>query len=351
MKLRRLTLPVGSTLAALLLLTGGCAASGARRAAAEGARLYDAGDYDAALPLLEQAAEKALHDAELFYQLGYIYEQRSMGEKSRQYREKALPLLEKQCAAKDATLELWYYRTALYANLNRQDEMRKTAQEAAVKFDAGTGLSGEDLFRLGRLYQFAGDGSKGAAAYRRAVEAFAKESKPNPVFYSLALLADARTDFQAHRFADSARKLADAGKVSPHNAPSPYETALAHLGAGEWQQAQDDFGKVRDEELSTDAQYGADLARHLQGAGGRIETNSDGKALLEMDNPSLESAIKAAADALRKARAGQDEGQSSSEETRASEQRFFSLAAEWMLRGNTIRDTALAGGYADLIRR
>jgi hypothetical protein len=30
---------------------------------------------------------------------------------------------------------------------------------------------------------------------------------------------------------------------------------------------------------------------------------------------------------------------------------FFSLAAEWMLRGNSLRELSLSGNYADLIRR
>jgi tetratricopeptide (TPR) repeat protein len=350
MTFRQLASPICATLAALVLFSGGCTASEAKRAAREGARLYDGGDYDAALPLLEKAAEKGLKDGELFYQLGYIYDQKSMPVKSREYREKAVPLLEKQATSQNATLETWYYLTALYANLGR-DEMAKTARDAVGRFEGSASLSGEDLFRVGRLYQFAGDGGKGAAAYHRAVEAFAKQPNPNATLYALALLADARTDFQSHRFGDAARKFTEAARISPKSAPALYETALAHMGAGEMEQAQADFGQVREENLSTEAQYGFDVARHLQAVAGTGPAMPEEKALLEMDNPSLEAAIKSAADSFRKVRGEPEGGKDAAESKRMAEQRFFTLVAEWMLRGNAIRETSLAGGYADLIRQ
>jgi tetratricopeptide (TPR) repeat protein len=274
-----------------------------------------------------------------------------MAEKSREFREKALPILEKQTASKDATLEAWYYLTALYANLNRPEEMRKAAQAAVEKFGEGTGSSGEDLFRIGRLCQFAGDSAKSAAAYHRAVEAFEKDTKPKATLYALALLADAHADYQSHRFADAARKYGEVARLSPRNAPSPYDMALAHLGAGDLEQARTEFGQVREENLITEAQYGADLARHLGQLGERATETPEGKAIPEMDNPALEAALKSAAESLRKARDDQSGGKGSNDKVLSSERLFFSLVAEWMLRGNAIREIALSGGYADLIRR
>ena len=338
-------------LAALLLLSSACPSSEAMRAAAEGAKLYDAGDYDAARPLLERAAEKGLENGELFYRLAYIYDLKSQPEKGRSFREKAVPLLEKQAASKEGTLETWYYLTAGYANLNRQEEMRKAARQAIEKYSEAQGLSGEDLFRLGRLYQFAEDGARGASAYRRAVEAFEKEKNPNQVFYGLALLADAHTDLQSRRYADASRKFQRLAQISPGNPAPPYDTALAHLGAGNLEQAQADFGQVRDESLNTEAQYGADVARHLREAGGMVERTPDGRALPELDNAALEEAIRSAAASLRKAREEQDKGEGGAESVREPQRLFFSLAGEWMLRRNPIREAALAGGYADLIRR
>jgi hypothetical protein len=70
-----------------------------------------------------------------------------------------------------------------------------------------------------------------------------------------------------------------------------------------------------------------------------------------MDNPALEAALKSAAESLRKARDDQSGGKGSNDKVLSSERLFFSLVAEWMLRGNAIREIALSGGYADLIRR
>jgi tetratricopeptide (TPR) repeat protein len=349
--IRQCASPAFIALALLLLFTGACTASEAKQAAAEGGKLYDAGDYDAALPLLEKAAQKGLSDGELFYQLGYIYDLKSMPAKGREYREKSLPLLEKQVKSPDATLESWYYLAALYANLDRPEDRKKTAAEAAAKFGERSDLSGSDLFRLGRLYQFAGDGSRQASAYHRAVEAFSKESSPNATLHALALLSDARTDFQSHRFAEAGKKYQEAASINPRNAPPPYETALAHLGAGETEQAVADFQKVRDENLISEAQYGADLARHLRDAGGIASRTADGKPLQELDNPALEAAIRSAAGTVRSAREALSAGKGAAAAVRGAEQSFFSLVAEWMLRGNTIREAALSGRYADLIRR
>ena len=77
----------------------------------------------------------------------------------------------------------------------------------------------------------------------------------------------------------------------------------------------------------------------------------EGKNLMEMDNPALEEAIRSAAASLRKERGDLEAGKGSSDRARAAEQAFFSLVAEWMLRRNAIRESALSGGYADLIRR
>ena len=270
MRLRRFAHPIFPTLVALLLLSGGCSASEAKRAAAEGARLYDGGDYEAALPFLEKAAGKGLKDGELYYQLGYIYALKSMPEKGREYREKAVPLMEKRVASREGNLEDAYYLTALFFNLGRTEEMAKAAREAIGRYGEAENLSGEDLFRLGRLQEFAGDGAKGAAAYRRSVEVFEKGKNPGGTLYALALLADARTDFRSHRFAEASRKFGTVARVSPRNAPEPFETALAHLGAGEFETAREDFGKVQDANLNTEAQYGADVARRLQESGGRF---------------------------------------------------------------------------------
>jgi Tfp pilus assembly protein PilF len=335
----------------LLILTlggGGCEASQAQKAAQEGALLYDRGDYDAALPLLEKAAEKGTKDGQVLYQLAYIYDQKGERDKAKGYREKAVPLLDKQAGSAKGTLEDSYYLTALYLQLQRVTEMRNAAQAGIQKFGKRSDLSGEDLFRLGRLYQFAGDAAQSASTYRRAVDAMAAEKSPNPILYALALSADAGTDMQARRYGDAASKLEQAEALNPKNPPPLMQMALMELGAGRYAEAKERFARVKDEATASEAQYGADVAAHLEQCGGRREALADGEPLQEMTNEEVQEALGAAATAYREAKGAPDADPA---KVREAEAMFFSLAAEWMLRGQSLREVSLSGNYADLIRR
>jgi hypothetical protein len=292
-----------------------------------------------------------MSDGELYYRLGYLYDQDGAADKAKAFREKAAPLLEKQAAQKKATVSAYYYLAALYANLARPEDARRTAQRGVERFGGDAKLSGEDLFRLGRLHHFAGQAEGGAAAYHRAVEAFGRQKDSNPVLYALALTADAQSDFLARRFADAARKMEQAAALNPKTAPPPFHIALARLGAGNYPEAIRAFGEIREGDLLSEAQYGADLARKLEAAGGAVTTSAEGKPFPELDNPAIESALGAAAATVKANRQPSSEGKRSDDQVRQDERLFFSLAAEWMLRGNRLRESALAGGYAELLRR
>ena len=345
--------PAQRRLALLILITltlgcGGSAASEAQKAAQEGERLYDRGDYDAALPLLEKAASKGLKNGQLFYQLTYTYERMGQREKAQSYREKAVPLLEKQTESANGTLEDSYYLTALYIQMQRAPDMQKTARAGIEKFGKRTDLSGADLFRLGRLYQFAGNAGLSASTYRKAVESMAAEKDPNPILYALALTADAGSDTQARLFGDAARKLQQAETLNPKAPPPLYQVALMNLGAGHYAEARERFARVQDEATATEAQYGADVAAHLERCGGRLEAPPDGKPFQEMSNDEVLDALGAAAAAYREAKSAASADPAKAQQAEAL---FFSLAAEWMLRGNPLREVSLSGNYADLIRR
>lgn len=336
-----------ATALAFALAGGMPLASQAQKDAQEGARRYDQGDYEGALPYLEKAVEKGVKEGQTYYQLAYIYDRKGEREKAGAQREKAVPLLAKQAASSKGTLEDAYYLTALYAQLQRASDMRTAAQAGIYRFGKKEDLSGEDLFRLGRLYQFAGNGELSAATYRKSAQAMGHEKDANPIFYSLALISDASADIQARRYAEAADKLEQAGTINPKNPPPMFQTALMELGAGRYAQAREHFGQVRDEAGMTEAQYGSDVASHLEKAGGRLEADAEGKPWLEMDNQEIQDALGAAAQAYREARSSEQD----SEHLAPAEKLFFSLAAEWMLRGNSLRELSLSGNYADLIRR
>jgi tetratricopeptide (TPR) repeat protein len=333
---------------ALFFLPLSCAASEAKKAAEEGARLYERGDYQAAQPLLEKAVQKGVKDGETFYQLAYLYNLQNSPDKAREYQAKAEPLLAKRASSDKATVKDSYYLTALYASLQRGADMKQAAQEGIKKFGNRTDLAGEDLFRLGRLYQFAGDGAGAASSYHKAAEAMGRDPNANPILYALALTSDASTDLLSRRYAEAAAKLEKAATVNPKAPPPAYQRALVQLGAGNYADAAQRFAEVRDEATSTEAQYGADVARRLEAAGGRLEKTPDGKPFLEMDNTALDAALTEAARSFREAKSAE---KPDPEKLRGTEQLFFSLAAEWMLRGNSLRESSLGGNYADLIRR
>jgi hypothetical protein len=342
---RRFPLPI---LLGLSLVCGGCSASEGQKAAAQGAALYDQGDYEAALPLLEKAASQGASDGQLEYQLAYIYDTKGEHDKALAAREKAEPLLVKRMASKKATLEDIYYLTAVYAGLQRPAQMKSTADEGIKRFGQRTDLSGEDLFRLGRLYQFAGNAAQSAASYRKAADTMGAAKDPNRILYSLALAADAGADLKARRYPEAAEKLEKAEALNPKNPPSPYSIALAELGAGLFDKARSRFATVREEATATEAQYGADVAAHLQSCGGLAKESAEGKPVSEMDNVALQESLTAAATAYREAKSADP---AAPEKLQAAERWFFTLAAECMLRGSSIRDLSISGNYADLIRR
>jgi len=332
----------------LSMVSGGCSASEGKRAAAEGARLYDQGNYDAALPLLEKAVESVRDDGQLYYQLAYIHELKGDSEKAKALREKAEPLLVRLAASTKGSLEDSYYLTALYRSQQRTEEMKQAAEAGLKKFAQRIVLSGEDLFRLGRLYEFAGNGPLSATTYRQAVGLMEKEKSPNPILFALALSSDADTDLQSRRFEDAAGKLERAESLNPKSPPAAFRLALVELAAARYPQARSRFGQVQDEATISEAQYGADVARHLESCGGRVEKTPEGKLFAELDKTALEASL---ADAARSYREAKDKEAGGSEKLREAERTFFSLSAEWMLRGNSLRDTSLGGNYADLIRR
>jgi hypothetical protein len=152
----------------------------------------------------------------------------------------------------------------------------------------------------------------------------------------------------ARRYGDAVRKLEQAEALNPKYPPPVMQMALMELGAGRYAEAKERFARVKDEATASEAQYGADVASHLEQCGGRREALADGEPLQEMTNDEVQEALGAAATAYRAAKGAPDADPA---KVREAEAMFFSLAAEWMLRGQSLREVSLSGNYADLIRR
>nr|NIM00078.1 hypothetical protein [Acidobacteriota bacterium]NIM63912.1 hypothetical protein [Acidobacteriota bacterium]NIO58470.1 hypothetical protein [Acidobacteriota bacterium]NIQ29529.1 hypothetical protein [Acidobacteriota bacterium]NIT10219.1 hypothetical protein [Acidobacteriota bacterium] len=119
----------------------------------EAVRLYDAGRYAEAKPLLEQLVASGNADGITHYRLYFC--QRDAGESShRQTLETARSLLEKEVLEADG-FEAAFYLSNAYSNLGLTSEVPRLAADVTGRFEAGkigTPTQPVEQFRLAKLY-------------------------------------------------------------------------------------------------------------------------------------------------------------------------------------------------------
>jgi tetratricopeptide (TPR) repeat protein len=345
---------------------GGGTASGGGKAQAPAApadpvqALYNAGKYPEALPLLEARAASQ-RTGTLLYEIGYA--RGAVGgadgvEQKKQMWSQAEPLLESEVAVPGgATLDRLYYLTVMNYEKGDQDAVHKFAQQGIDQIENGPDaqhLSGEDWFRIGRLHEILNQASESEAAHRRAVSAFRDKPAVNPTYQALALVAVGGHDFEGHRFKDAATEFDQALAIVP-NLPQihPYTYGIALLGAGRYSDAVTAFGNDRDPETSTDAQYGADLARKIIEVGGIVPKDTDGVPIDGMNREELDKRIGEAGKAMRDLRTKNSykPGDTLPGELQAAQRRFVTLLREHFLQDLQLQEFCLREGIADLVRR
>jgi hypothetical protein len=324
-----------------------------------GQSLYNSGKYAEALPLLEQSAEKG-RTGTLLYEIGYAKgaaDPAHADEKKRLWAE-AEPLLAQEITAPGgATLDRYYYLTVINFDQAESDKVSEYAHQAVNQIEMGPEagkLGGEDWFRLGRLHEFLNEASESEAAYRRAVSAFRDHPAPNPTYQALALASVGSRDFEARRFVDAAAEFNQATALAPGlGHVKPYLHGIALLAANRYNDAATAFMKDRDAETATDAQYGADLARKAQEAGGLEANDTDGVPFESLTGDQLDGRIREAAKAFRDLRTKNSwkPGDPLAAEIVPAQKRFCALLREKLVQERWLQEFCLREGIADLVRR
>ena len=98
--------------------------------------LYDAGDYAAALPLLEQLDAAGEADGPLLYRLAFARNRTGDGAGSADAQTRALAALEREYS-EGGGIETAFYLSNAYRNVRRVDDSRRVASETTTRVESG----------------------------------------------------------------------------------------------------------------------------------------------------------------------------------------------------------------------
>ncbi len=392
MRARRSVLPVLAGLAAVLLAGGPAGAqsppgpAGAAvppeqsAAVTRAAQAYESGrcaDVLAAFGSLPAGAAAALDGISL-YRWGFCSGSAG-GTDAFEYYRRAAEKLQVETASPGAPLDAYFYRVNALLNLDLQPEAQAAAKLAVERFQAGTLTVAQDdaaaWFRLGKLYNDAGDPQGAMGPLGRALDAAA--AKPGSL-RSAYLERIANTARQAGDPALAQRAnamlLAD-GAATPGGAPdNPLQRMRALVRAGQYDEARTALeGLARDRgDVGMVAQYalGAlDRVRDVAAQGGqpdpRATVDGEGGGVYP-GSLSLEEALAATGreawgaigegrvvEVPRKNRTLQGTRPAASAETLARllpiESRFAGLLLDAVASGAPLREWAVQGGFAPLV--
>jgi tetratricopeptide (TPR) repeat protein len=302
-------------LSALLLATAGLAA-GDDDTAARAVRLYDDGQYAEACPLLESLEGDP--DGTRLYRL-YYCRRRDNDPEALATLDEARKKLENEAGTSKDLLPSFYLANA-YGNLGRPTDTRRVATDATRRFEAGTidePKTGNEMFRLGKLYADQGREDEAAEWYAKAATALSAEASDTPPPYLL---------WAARYLADRAFQKQD------------------------WNRALEFYGQL----LSTNQGTVVDYDRELDAL---PETTLDGRPWSELTQQELQTVLVNTASVVAETQLEAPPPESSDPELRRKLQArldeakpvFVAAALEFALRGYDIREAAFSGGFAPLI--
>lgn len=297
---------------------------------------YDRGDCAAALPGLEAASVARPGDALLHYQVGFCLARAGQADRAKDHKQRAVELFEREAAA-GRSWEPFYYLAALAAlDLGDTEHARVQAEKGLSLLPPPGSLDGVGCFKASRMAGFAGKAEDAALWMRRAAERFASEPSPPPVYAADALLTAGEAAFEAGENARARDWLERAAKLSDHARGAWYLAGAARLRLKDAAGALEALRHLDQEPERTETQYAVRLLERIPRLDDLPGSLPDGRKVGDL----------AAADfgaALRSACGG--------EWKEASRPSALALLAELLRRGQTLRETALAGGCIDLLFR
>ena len=329
--------------------------------AARAIALYDAGDYAAALSLLEQLDASGLADGPALYRLAFARARTGDREGGTEAQQRAVVALESEYAA-DGDLEVAFYLSNAYRNLGRTGDSRRIAAETTTQVESGTLVPSDDpldLFRVGKLYEDQGLEAQVEIWYGRAVDGMADDPEPYLGSLRWALrhlgnLAFSRADYDT--------------------AVRRFETLVALDGSDprEWDQLASSRARLRDWAGAEQAWRKSEAANPADGDRprycGRLAAQAaslvrvptelpDGRAIGSLTKEDLEAVLAEQAGIAGAVQAELPEGASLTESDRqrlqakldAARAVFIAAGLEYGIRNHPLRETAFFGGYAPLI--
>jgi len=249
--------------------------------------LYRGGDYSGALQAFARAEAVGARSGLLYYRMGYCKSQAGDHAANLELKNKAIPYFERQIKKRVGGPDPYYYLAAVYyqdlGDAAKGDEVTLRAVKAAKGGKLGKELAGDQIFRVGRLYEFAKGHferppSRDAAqaeemeakrleAYRRAVEKLSADPEGSQVYLTLALTEVGKAARAAGDTAGAIEAFGQLSNMDPLNdvaGSALLEIALASSREGDLETANKVFRSIRGPDgPKTQAQYGMRRRRKL----------------------------------------------------------------------------------------
>jgi tetratricopeptide (TPR) repeat protein len=349
---------LAAVFAALLLGSAGLGATD-DDTAARAVRLYDEGRYAEACPLLESLDGEA--DGTRIYRL-YYCRRLENDPRARSTLDEARKKLENEAGTSKDLLPSFYLANA-YSNLGRPTDMRRIATDATRRFEAGKidkPETGNEMFRLGKLYADQGRDDEAVEWYAKSVSALAAEASDTPSPYLIwagRYLADRafRQQDWEHAVEFYGQFLsASQGSVEDYDRMA---VAAVHLGryadaSQAWRQAE----RLNPADANR-ARYCSRLSDRARELDALPETTLEGRPWSELSQQELQTILVDTATVVAETQLEAPPPESPDHELRRELQArldgakpvFVAAALEYALRDYDIREAAFSGGFAPLI--
>jgi hypothetical protein len=344
------------TLLAMLLLAA-TAAAPATSPAQEALRLYEAEKYAEARPLLEGLAARGEADGAMLYRLAFtLRSARDPGDRAA--FERAVAKLKEE-AAVSPRLEVPFYLSNAYRNLDLQAASRAAAAEATQRIESGAvpePVEPIERFRLGKLYEDQGRQDDAARWYALALDGLSPKDNPAYVRWAARYSATVAAGRAAWSEMEAVlRQLQDKGLATVEDLDL---LARAAARQGRWAEAAETWRAAEnlDRTRADRPRYAARVAMLAAEVGILPLVSPDGRAWEALSREELEAlmggqaaAVRAAKDAVAAAPADDAVRKAQAQVLATARPIFVSAAVEYVLRDFPMRETAFQGGWAPLL--
>jgi len=241
----------------------------ARQAAARGQALYVRGDYAAALAEFDRALAGGLRDGRILYQAGYC--QQVTGKPPETVRLTLMEaireldrVMQTKSPATPPTLTDYYYIGMAYAGVGDRPGARRYATQALAAWRRGelgeiAALSGEELFRLGRLASDATDRDLKVQFFNAAAARLDPSQPGQQQLLTRSLVELGVEHLQSGRLTEATDNLKRAIEIDPKAQGARSTYALVLQKRRDWPAALAEWRRVRVDDPANEARAGYNI--------------------------------------------------------------------------------------------